>query len=253
LQRMAGRKLFDVSFNYHHFHVLRQALRNEGVQVLHAEAFELTDSPFTAHFGLAIGAPTFVLQFDYDARLIDQSLIDRIDAYYRRALESIASQPEVRHGATELVSEAEREQLVPLWNRPSAQPTEGAIESAEPNPAQQPEGLPPAARRTRTAARLAELWTRILKCDRVRAADNFFESGGDSLLAMRMVMHVRREFGIQLELRRLFYAPTFGAFAAVVEAEQGAPADELDTALADVAGLTDDEVTALLENPEPQS
>jgi len=65
---------------------------------------------------------------------------------------------------------------------------------------------------------MAQLWGRILEVDRVRPHDDFFELGGNSLLAMEMLAHTRVIFGIGVSqirdlTRSLLLYPTLAAFA----------------------------------------
>jgi natural product biosynthesis luciferase-like monooxygenase protein len=71
---------------------------------------------------------------------------------------------------------------------------------------------------TATEKALAELWQKVLRLDRVSVEDNFFASGGHSLLAMQLAGHVRDRFGIDLPLRNLFERPTVGKLAEVIDA-----------------------------------
>jgi non-ribosomal peptide synthetase component F/thioesterase domain-containing protein len=64
--------------------------------------------------------------------------------------------------------------------------------------------------------RLAELWKSMLQIDSIAPADNFFEMGGHSLLAARMLTRVEREFGRRIKLATLFLAPTLHDFAKIL-------------------------------------
>ena len=70
---------------------------------------------------------------------------------------------------------------------------------------------------TPTERALAELWQRVLRIERVGALDNFFESGGHSLLAMQLVAGVRERFGVELPLRTLIGRPALAHMAEIIE------------------------------------
>lgn len=60
---------------------------------------------------------------------------------------------------------------------------------------------------------LAGIWADVLGLDRVGAHDNFFDAGGDSLLALRVVARAR-EAGLALRPRTVFECQTLSALAA---------------------------------------
>jgi amino acid adenylation domain-containing protein len=54
---------------------------------------------------------------------------------------------------------------------------------------------------------LAQIWSELLRVERVGRDDNFFELGGHSLLAVRVVSQLRERLGIELPLAALFTHP----------------------------------------------
>jgi amino acid adenylation domain-containing protein len=64
---------------------------------------------------------------------------------------------------------------------------------------------------------LCRLVAAVLGVDRVGAADDFLELGGNSLLATRLVTALVGEFGVEIEVRAVFDGRTPRALAAVVE------------------------------------
>ncbi len=70
---------------------------------------------------------------------------------------------------------------------------------------------------TETERRIAEIWSEVLKAEPVGRSDHFFQLGGQSLLAMRMIARVRRQFGIRVSARAIFDAPTVDVFSAFID------------------------------------
>ncbi|EUA24559.1 phosphopantetheine attachment site family protein [Mycobacterium xenopi 3993] len=60
---------------------------------------------------------------------------------------------------------------------------------------------------------LAGIYARILGVPRVGAEDSFFDLGGDSLSAMRLVAAVNEALGAGLSVRAVFEAPTVAQLA----------------------------------------
>lgn len=75
---------------------------------------------------------------------------------------------------------------------------------------------------------LAEYWRELLNVQRVSRHDNFFDLGGNSLLAMHLAAWVRERCKVDLPLRSLFEHPAVSDLAAEIEAlAWSAPAPEL--------------------------
>lgn len=60
---------------------------------------------------------------------------------------------------------------------------------------------------------LAEIWADVLSLPQVGVMDSFFDLGGHSILAVRVIARVKSEFGVEIPLRKLFEAPTIASFA----------------------------------------
>jgi amino acid adenylation domain-containing protein len=64
---------------------------------------------------------------------------------------------------------------------------------------------------------LATIWSEILGQKGVSIFDNFFEIGGTSLLATRLIFKVRESFSIHLAVSDLFESPTIAGLAEVID------------------------------------
>jgi amino acid adenylation domain-containing protein len=121
---------------------------------------------------------------------------------------------------------------------------------------------------TDTEKRLAQIWSEVLKVERVGLHDNFFELGGHSLLALQMISRVRETFQAEISVRVFFVeSATLSALAARIDqikSTQQAPAAsriearprktlDLEAALAKIGELSDEEVRKLLSQAKAAS
>jgi amino acid adenylation domain-containing protein len=72
--------------------------------------------------------------------------------------------------------------------------------------------------RTELEKTIAEVWAEVLHLEKVGRAENFFDLGGDSLIATQVVSRMRDVLQINLPLRVFFESPTVEALGAWVEA-----------------------------------
>ena len=79
-----------------------------------------------------------------------------------------------------------------------------------------PQSQPPAEMRQALGPEgtLLDIWRRVLRKTQIGIHDNFFESGGTSLKAIRVVGMIQRELGQSLSLVSLFEYPTISSLAA---------------------------------------
>jgi len=85
--------------------------------------------------------------------------------------------------------------------------------------------------------KLALIWSNLLKNEKIGSNDNFFRLGGDSLLAMQVVSHIRKDFNIEVELQYMFKEPTLKGQAVMI----------LEKLVEEVEKLSDQEVKTLLD------
>ncbi len=74
---------------------------------------------------------------------------------------------------------------------------------------------------------LAGLWREILGVKGIGKTDNFFETGGDSLLGLRMVNRLRDSLGEHVSLVVVFEAPTIQSLAQVLESHYAQAVEKL--------------------------
>ncbi|MFB7122158.1 non-ribosomal peptide synthase/polyketide synthase [Kitasatospora sp. NPDC056273] len=87
---------------------------------------------------------------------------------------------------------------------------------ALPAPARQSAGGGLAPRTERERA-LAAVWAEVLGLDAVGAEDDFFDLGGDSVLAARTLARITERLGVRLTLRDVFTARTVAALAPLLD------------------------------------
>jgi amino acid adenylation domain-containing protein len=83
------------------------------------------------------------------------------------------------------------------------------------------------APRTSTETQLGELWGRALKYDPVSVRDDFFEAGGNSLIAVALINRINREFRVSLPLQILFECPTLESLALRIDGGAAGPSSRL--------------------------
>ena len=114
------------------------------------------------------------------------------------------------------------------------------------------------APRDATERQLVYLFSEMLKKEKIGIRDNFFDNGGHSLLAARILVRIQEAFGVLVPLRRFFENPTVEGIARVMaetQSQQGKtalyavpPLVGRSEAHLDVYELSDDEVDAMLKD-----
>jgi hypothetical protein len=114
--------------------------------------------------------------------------------------------------------------------------------------AEKSSGRPP---ETLTETRLLEIWRDVMPGAAAGVDDNFFQIGGHSLLATKVIARARTEFSVDLPLHVIFASPTVAAMAVEIDARRPAEdLDELSSLMAELEGMSAEEVARLLEDHE---
>jgi thioester reductase-like protein len=82
------------------------------------------------------------------------------------------------------------------------------------------------APRTSEEQAIAKICAEVLDLERVGIHDNFFDLGGNSLIATRLVFQLQEHFQVRLPLVRLFEMPTVAGLAKAVQNARSLPVDD---------------------------
>ena len=102
--------------------------------------------------------------------------------------------------------------------------------------------------RTSIERELWRIWTEVLGLGQIGIHDNFFDLGGDSLTATRVVSQVIKAFQLDLPVKSLFDSPTVAEMAIVVAQNQAKKVgqEELARLLSELESITETEAQRLL-------
>jgi amino acid adenylation domain-containing protein len=92
------------------------------------------------------------------------------------------------------------------------------------------------APRTEIEEALTAIYAEALGVEKLGVHDDFFELGGDSLMAVRAIFRIRKAVGVELQVRSFFDAPTVASLAEAIE----------ELLLDQIEELSDEEVHELL-------
>jgi acyl carrier protein len=129
--------------------------------------------------------------------------------------------------------------------------TNGKIDRAalpEPDDKRPALSAPYALPRNAIEKSLAQIWEEVLDVRPIGIKDSFFDLGGHSLSATRVVSRIIKQFQLEIPLPLLFQSPTIADMAAVMTAHQGKTLDErhLAAILDELASLSDAEAQRLV-------
>jgi thioester reductase-like protein len=89
--------------------------------------------------------------------------------------------------------------------------------------------------RTREEGRLAEVWKEMLHVDSVGSQDSFFDLGGNSLTAVRLLWKIRDATGVDIPIQDLYQRPTIGELSQALQGVSEGPAGRIEKRMAQIA------------------
>ncbi|MBD2195449.1 MULTISPECIES: non-ribosomal peptide synthetase [Calothrix] len=117
MQRLIDqRPLFEVGFNYVHFHVYEGLLNLPQISVQNIDIFEETDFPFLVEFCLVPGSSALQLNLIYDVEQFTAAQVEQYSQYYQAALTDIATNTHTHYHRRSLLSPTERQNLLQAAN-----------------------------------------------------------------------------------------------------------------------------------------
>lgn len=139
----------------------------------------------------------------YNADLFDDATITQMLKHFQIVLENIVANPEQSISLLLPLSEAEQQHLLNKRQNRSCFKPEGIY----------------VAPRNSLEFQLIQLWSEILGIKSIGVKDNFFDLGGESLLAMSLFAQIEKRFGQALPLTTLLQAPTVEQLAKILNQE----------------------------------
>ena len=140
--------------------------------------------------------------WEFNTDLFEVATIENLASHYQRLLQVIVAQPEL--------SLAE----LPQPTCDFAALTE--IESIPKAPLVRKSYIPP---QNELEEEIVEIWQRLLDTKQIGVFDDFFDIGGHSLLAIRLLDEIENLTGKQLNLAMFFQEPTIAGQAALLQSE----------------------------------
>lgn len=138
--------------------------------------------------------------FEYNTDLFEATTIKRVMEDYRAVLQAAVSNPE--------------ERVVNLLRTPARHPCSRRTDGASIKEFAIPKDP--------TEAMLVNIWESVFGARQIGIRNNFFELGGDSLQATKLLLRVEEALGKKLSIASLFQAPTIEQFALLIRSSHTA-------------------------------
>jgi acyl carrier protein len=204
IHRITGHEqLFDTVFVYENYPIDAAALSGD---------HELAISEFAVrdyyHYPLTVQAGPgreLDLRVQFRTDVFDVTSIEALIERFKRVLVTMTADPTRRLSSMDLLDGGEYARLDGWANRAEVtQPASTAVSAPEYHDTGDGHRAPA----TLVEQILADIYAQVLGVDRVGVDESFFDLGGDSLSAMRVIAAINTALDSQLAVRTLFDAPS---------------------------------------------
>jgi thioesterase domain-containing protein/acyl carrier protein len=148
------------------------------------------------------------LSCEYNIDLYEEVTVERMLVQFRAILHAIAADPALRISALQDASGSLRPSTL-RWNGDSngTLPAQGMALSRRP-------GRSFIDPKDEFEEQVARVWRLVLGLEQISTTADFFDEGGHSVLAARLIARMQDEFGVRLSLGQLLRTPTIQGLAA---------------------------------------
>ena len=174
-------------------------------------------------------------QIEYNTNLFTEDHISRMLSDYTSVLEGVVSRPEGRILTLQLPS---MPGPVDILNVPSADKQRKDNENRAPSLAATRKASEGPCKPVDPEQKLlVEIWKQVLGLREVGIRDSFFDLGGHSLMAVRLMAEIREVTGRQIPVSAIFRAPTIEALAPLLRENTVSRSDPILAPLKDGDGV----------------
>ena len=225
-----GWPLFQVGFNFVHFHVYNEQLGSDTALIDSVEVYERTDFPLLVQFSVDPRSQDILLTLvpQHTDHAHTETDLQHLGEVMRHMAQACISAMNSKNGKVDLADlfasvrsmvPAQRlthaaRLLQPDWNEYGLVASKLAL---EPSLEKATDDSGPFVGSADTCQRILRIWNDVL-CSNGQDLDvAFVTAGGDSIAATRLMAQVRREFATDLPLRLFMEFPTVRGLAAALE------------------------------------
>ena len=210
IKQCSSSQPFITGFNYVHFHVYDDLIKNSLLKIDNVEVFEHTDFPFLAQFSVDPRNHKLELSLIFADDNLSSKEINELGLIYLESLEMINIQcaQEIKF-SSDLTSAKKYKLKLNESDIPnkSKNNTELIFTNSSTTKKINYESW------SDFELEILEIWKSVLPFAEISKESSFFAIGGDSITATRLVALLRKKFSIELTLKEFFESPNINSIA----------------------------------------